>query len=166
VDEPVDHRRGDDVVAEDLAQVENGLLLVTIKEGALVARRDEREHQVGGLGIERDVADLVDDDERQDAEPAQLGKIRSVVVGIGVGCVLLSAQFDLAELIPGVPVAPPRRVTRGLDWRRASERLAGSYSYIWRGNRPGPGAAVVLAPALIVVVGYVALAVRERRASG
>jgi hypothetical protein len=32
VDEPVDHRRGDHVVAEDLAQALNGLLLVTIIE--------------------------------------------------------------------------------------------------------------------------------------
>ena len=30
VDEPVDHRGGDDVIAEDLAPAENGLLLVTI----------------------------------------------------------------------------------------------------------------------------------------
>ena len=31
VDEPVDHGGGDGLVAEDLAQAENGLLLVTIK---------------------------------------------------------------------------------------------------------------------------------------
>jgi hypothetical protein len=32
VDEPVDHRGGDDLVAEGLAQAENGLFEVTISE--------------------------------------------------------------------------------------------------------------------------------------
>ena len=34
---------------------------------------DEREHQVGGLGVEGDVADFVDDDEGDEGEAAQLG---------------------------------------------------------------------------------------------
>ena len=36
--------------------------------GAFVAARDEREHEVGGLGVERDVADLVDDQQRDAAQ--------------------------------------------------------------------------------------------------
>ncbi len=42
-------------------QAENGLLEVTIRRGAFVAAADEHEHEVGGVGVERDVADLVDD---------------------------------------------------------------------------------------------------------
>ncbi len=47
----------------------NGLLLVTIRLGPFVAGRDELEEQVGGFGLERDVADLVDDQQRVAAEP-------------------------------------------------------------------------------------------------
>jgi hypothetical protein len=39
--------------------------------GAFVAAADEHEHQVGGLGIERDVADLVDDQQRDPDSPVQ-----------------------------------------------------------------------------------------------
>ena len=40
--------------------------------GAFVAAADEHEHQVGGLGVERDVADLVDDQQR---DPLQAGEL-------------------------------------------------------------------------------------------
>ena len=51
----------------------NGLLLVTIRRGAFVAGGDELEEQVRRFGFERDVADLVDDQQRVAAEPDQLG---------------------------------------------------------------------------------------------
>src|SRR5919197_3891155 len=73
VDEPVDHRRGDDLVAEDLAPARERLVRGDDHRGPLVARRDQAEHQVRRLGVEGDVADLVDDDQRHEAEPAQLG---------------------------------------------------------------------------------------------
>ena len=60
MDEPVDHRGGDGVVAEDLAPGAERLVGGDDQAGALVAAADEHEHQVGGLGVERDVADLVD----------------------------------------------------------------------------------------------------------
>ena len=62
MDEPVDHRRGDDLVAEDLAPGRERLVRGDDHAGALVAGGDEAEHQVRGLGVERDVADFVDDD--------------------------------------------------------------------------------------------------------
>ena len=37
---------------------------MTIIDGAFVAAGDEHEHEVRGLGVERDVADLVDDEQR------------------------------------------------------------------------------------------------------
>src|SRR5207248_7928920 len=72
VDEPVDHGGGDGLVAEDLAPGGEGLVAGDDQAGALVAAGDEREHQVGGLGVEGDVADLVDDHERDPEQPAKL----------------------------------------------------------------------------------------------
>src|SRR5438067_557530 len=64
VDEPVDHGGGDGLVAEDLAPGGEGLVAGDDQRGALVAGADEREHQVGGVGVEGDVADLIDDEQR------------------------------------------------------------------------------------------------------
>ena len=83
MDEPVDHRGGDHVVAEDLAPGAEGLVGGDDHRGALVARRDQAEHQVGGLGVERDVADLVDDEQRDEAEAAQLGLEAALALGLG-----------------------------------------------------------------------------------
>jgi hypothetical protein len=52
VDEPVDHRGGDDLVAEDLAPGGEGLVRGDEQTGPLAASGDEHEHQVGGLGVE------------------------------------------------------------------------------------------------------------------
>src|SRR5215472_18356129 len=51
--------------------------------GPLVAGGHQLEEQVGGLGLERDVADLVDDQQRVAAEPDQFGLQSSAVVGLG-----------------------------------------------------------------------------------
>ena len=72
VDEAVDHGRGDDGVAEDLAPAAEGLVRGHDDAGPLVAGRDQLEEQVGGFAVEGDVADLVDDEERDAPEPAQL----------------------------------------------------------------------------------------------
>jgi len=69
VDEPVDHGGGDDFVAEDLAPGGEGLVAGDDQACAFVAGADEREHEVGGGGVEGDVADLVDDQQR---DPEQL----------------------------------------------------------------------------------------------
>jgi hypothetical protein len=50
VDEPVDHRGGGGVVAEDLAPSGEGLVAGDDQAGALIAAGDEHEHEVGGLG--------------------------------------------------------------------------------------------------------------------
>ncbi len=55
VDQPVDHRRGNDVVAEDLAPASEGFVAGDDEAGAFVAAGDELEEKVGGLGFERDV---------------------------------------------------------------------------------------------------------------
>jgi hypothetical protein len=61
VDEPVDERGGDHGVAEDLAPLFEAAVTGDDDGAALVAARDEREEEVGGLALERQVADLVDD---------------------------------------------------------------------------------------------------------
>ena len=83
VDEAVDHRGSDDVVAEDLAPASEGLVAGDDEGGSFVAGGDELEEQVRGLGFERDVADLVDDQQRVASEAAQLVLQAAVVVGAG-----------------------------------------------------------------------------------
>ena len=81
MDEAVDHRGGDDVVAEDLAPGGEGLVGGDDQRGAFVAARDEHEHQVGGLRVERDVADLVDDQQRDALQAVELVVEAAVRVG-------------------------------------------------------------------------------------
>ena len=64
VDEAVDHRGGDDVVAEDLAPSAEDLVAGDDQRCSFVAAGDELEEQVRGFGFEGDVADLVDDQQR------------------------------------------------------------------------------------------------------
>ena len=68
VDEAVDHRHGDGVVAEDLAPGREGLVGGDDQAGVLVAPGDEHEHEVGRLWVKGDVADLVADQERDALE--------------------------------------------------------------------------------------------------
>src|SRR3954471_4552724 len=51
--------------------------------GPLVAGGDQLEEQVRGLGLERDVADLVDHEQRDPAELDQFGLEPAGVVGVG-----------------------------------------------------------------------------------
>jgi hypothetical protein len=50
-----------------------GLVAGDDEAGPLVAAGDELEEQVGGFRLERDVADLVDDQQRVSGEPGELG---------------------------------------------------------------------------------------------
>ena len=51
----------------------NGLLLSDDHGGAFVAVGDQAEHEAGGFGIERDVSDLVDHQQRDERQSSQLG---------------------------------------------------------------------------------------------
>jgi hypothetical protein len=91
VDEAVDHGGGHGVVAEDLAPAAELLVAGDDQRCAFVAGGDELEEQVGGLVLERDVADLVDDQQWVAAQPPQfvLQAAGGVVVGEAVdplGC--------------------------------------------------------------------------------
>jgi len=60
VDQPVDHRGGGHVVAEDLAPRAEGLVAGDDQASAFIAAGDEHEHQACGLGVKRDVSHLID----------------------------------------------------------------------------------------------------------
>src|SRR5579859_5612614 len=63
MEETVEERRGDDGVAEDLAPFGEAAVGGENDGAALVAGVDELEEEVGTAGAERQVADLVDDEE-------------------------------------------------------------------------------------------------------
>ena len=71
VDEPVDHRDGGHVVAEDLSPRAERLVRGDDQARGLVATGDEHEHQARGLGVERDVSDLVADQQWDPSEPVE-----------------------------------------------------------------------------------------------
>ncbi len=85
VDEPVDHGGRDGGVAEDLAPAAEGFVAGDVEAGPLVAAADQLEEQVGGLGLEGDVADLVDDEERVATQAEQLVVEPAGAVGLGQG---------------------------------------------------------------------------------
>ena len=60
VDEPVDHRGGDDLVAEHLAPAAERLVAGDDQAVVFLSGRRVGRTGFGGLGFERDVADLVD----------------------------------------------------------------------------------------------------------
>ena len=83
VDEAVDHGGGHDVVAEHFAPAAEGLVGGDDEAGSLVAGGHQLEEQVGGFGFERDVADLIDDDQRVAAQPDEFGLEPAGVMGFG-----------------------------------------------------------------------------------
>jgi hypothetical protein len=68
----VDHGCGDDLVAEDLVPGGEGFVAGDDQARSFVTGADERERQVGRLRVEEGVADLLDDQERDPLELAQL----------------------------------------------------------------------------------------------
>ena len=81
MDEPVDQGGGDHRVAEDLAPLLEAAVGGDDDRAAFVAAGDQREEQVGGLALERQVADLVDDEQLVALEAAQLGLELVAVLG-------------------------------------------------------------------------------------
>ena len=104
VDEAVDHGCGDDVVAEHFTPAAELLVGGHNQAGSLVARGHQLEEQVGGFGFERDVADLVDDQQRVAAQANQFGLELA-------GVILLMAMF-------GAVVLARRQIELGDDERR------------------------------------------------
>lgn len=72
VDEPVDHGGYGDGVSEDLRPGGEALVRGDDQGVAFVAAGNEGEEQGGGFGVEGDVSDFVDDEQRDAAESFQL----------------------------------------------------------------------------------------------
>ena len=83
VDQPVDHRGGDHVVAEHLAPAAERLVGGDDEAGPLVSGGDELEEQVRGFWLEWDVSDFVDGQQRVAAQAEQFGLEPAGVVGVG-----------------------------------------------------------------------------------
>jgi hypothetical protein len=109
VDEPVDHGCCNDFVTEHLAPAAERLVGSDDQGGAFVARGDELEEQVRRFGLERDVADLVDDEQRIAAKPGQLGLQGAGVVGVGEPGDPLSGgrELDPVAGLAGARIASP-----------------------------------------------------------
>jgi hypothetical protein len=60
-----------------------GLVAGDDQRGAFVAAADEHEHEVGGVRVERDVADLVDDQQRDALEAVELLVEAALALGVG-----------------------------------------------------------------------------------
>lgn len=63
VKEPIENRRANDGIPEDLATGAETLITGEQNRALLIAPRDELEEQVGALPINGDIADLINDQE-------------------------------------------------------------------------------------------------------
>jgi hypothetical protein len=83
VNDAVDHRGSDDLVAEHVAPAGERQVAGQDQGGVFVAAGDELEEQVRGVLLERDIADLVDDNPPVTAEPDEfIGEPGGVVSGL------------------------------------------------------------------------------------
>ena len=82
VDESVDEGGGDHGVAEDLAPGLEAAVAGDDDRAAFVAARDQGEEQVRGLAFQREVADLVDDEQAVALESSEFGVERVAVLGL------------------------------------------------------------------------------------
>jgi hypothetical protein len=71
VDDAIDHRRGRDLVAENITPAGKREVAGQDQRGVFVSGRDESEEQVRGVLLERDVSDFVDDDQSVTAQPGE-----------------------------------------------------------------------------------------------
>ena len=74
VEEAVEQRRGDDGIAEDVAPFGEAAVGGEDHRALFVAGIDELEEQIAAAGDDRQVADLVDDEQREAAEEADASR--------------------------------------------------------------------------------------------
>src|SRR5450755_381170 len=108
MDEAVDHRGRGDFVAEDLAPGAERLVRGDDQARAFIAAADEHEHQVRGLGIERDVADLVADQQWDPLELVELAIEPAVALRVGEEGDPLGRGTE-HDAVPGEARADPQR---------------------------------------------------------
>jgi hypothetical protein len=93
----------DGVVAEDLAPAAEGLVAGDDHRRALVAGADEREHEVRGLGVERDVANLVNHEQRDQHEAFQFGLQLALALSFAEWRPMRSRSRTARAVLPGMP---------------------------------------------------------------
>lgn len=83
VDDAVDHRGRDGLVAEHAAPPAKWQVRGEDQRCVFVAGGHELEEQVGGVLLEGQVADLVDDDQPVAAQPGEFLREPALPVGVG-----------------------------------------------------------------------------------
>jgi hypothetical protein len=81
VHDPVDHRCGDDLVTEDVAPTGERQVGGQDQRGVFVAAGDQLEEQVRGVLFERDISDLVDDEQTDAPQFGQFSRKPASIVG-------------------------------------------------------------------------------------
>ncbi len=117
MDESVDEGGGDHGVAEDFAPSLEAAVAGDDDRAAFVAAGDQREQQVRGLALEREVADLVDDEQPVAVQAPQFVVEAVAVLGL----------FEAVDPLLGGREQRPVPGLAGLDRERGGEvRLAGA----------------------------------------
>src|SRR6187200_405762 len=83
VQEAVEERGGDDRVTEDLAPLGEAPVGGEDHRAALVARVDQLEEQAAAVGDDRQITDLIDDQQGSAAEEADLVAQPALALGLG-----------------------------------------------------------------------------------
>jgi hypothetical protein len=81
--QPIQDRRGNDRVPKDLPPLAEALVGGQHPSAALIAARDELEEEMGTMLIQRDVADLVDD--QQFGQPIVLEALLQSILSLRFG---------------------------------------------------------------------------------
>ena len=114
VNEAVDERGGDHGVTEDFAPGLEASVAGEDDRAAFVAARDQGEEQVRGLALERQVADLVDDQQPVALEAPEFVVERVAVLG----------GFEAVDPLLGGRERDPVSVLAGLDRERDREEAS------------------------------------------
>ena len=85
VEKTIEQRGGDDGVAEDLTPFGKAAVGREDHCAALVAGVDELEEQIAAAGNDRQVTDLIDDEQREAAEESDLLAQSALAFGLGEG---------------------------------------------------------------------------------
>ena len=132
VHDAVDHGRGDDLVAEDVAPAGEGQVRGQDQRGVFVAAGNQLDEQVGGVLFEGDVSDFVGDEQSDAAQLGQLGwaalsrATQSTAVANVTPCPAWAALManPIARWVLPVPGGPSSTTLRALARKAPVPRWA------------------------------------------
>ena len=113
VEKTIEQRGGDDGVAEDLTPFGKAAVGREDHCAALVAGVDELEEQIAAAGNDRQVTDLIDDEQREAAEESDLLAQSALAFGLGEGAHEIGerAEVDAASGFDGLDAERQGQVT-------------------------------------------------------